>query len=338
MNITVPNEDSKQSLDGFIASQASGTYDPSDPFSIYLSKRFDSKEESWEAYWHERTHLQLYTSTAFGHVQQIFSAILNGLNDSDVFGTMIISPFQQIVSLLHEASWEVQEGAATITPHLFRNPFSLQLIYPTSYSHLPQRYSSAATHIAKAVGGLLPVELAGYGYIAVNAIAQFCLNTDILKFSAAFIRNVNNAGQSEGTKFFEHLSDGRNYPSNRLYRLISTLYDDEKNEIPHALKISFFFDVQKLDFVLKEPTGLRIQAETKEQMLAVQDTFNYSVMTTLQDILPDLHVYSRVAEMQSDIKEFYAACEESKWAGIVRNDISDNISARAQFNPTIKDL
>jgi hypothetical protein len=336
--ISIPDDDSRITLDGFVSSKILGAYDPSDPSSVYLENVGLGGEDQWEAYWHECTHLQLYTSTSFGHVQQTFCAIQNGFKGHETLTNMVISPFVQIVSLLHQASWEIQEGAATITPHLLKNSFSLNLIHPGTYSHLPQRYANAATLMAKAVGGLLPVEFARYGYVAVNAVAQFCLNTRLLQFATEFMWNINRAGQGDTTKFFEHLSDGKNHPSNRLYRLISKLYDDENNEIPNALKLAFMSDIKNLEFVSEFEGGLKIEADTQEKALQLQDVFNWNVMDILQEILPDLFVYSRVSEMKDDIRKFYSAVESSDWVKIVHTDISEDINARAKFEPEIKSL
>lgn len=51
-------------------------------------------------------------------------------------------------------------------------PFSMKLVNHAFYSELPIRYSNAASHFATAVGGLLPFEFAGLGYVVVNAVAE----------------------------------------------------------------------------------------------------------------------------------------------------------------------
>jgi len=336
--ISVPNYDSNATLIGYIAARTVGSYNPADSFSIYLDQATGGQENNWEAYWHERTHLQLYTSTAFGHVQQIFCSLCqeyrkHGMPDA------ALAMFDKYASLLYQSSWEVQEGAATITPYLYKNPFSLVLIRPGFYSHLPQRYADAATFLSSAVGALLSPSLAQFGYVAVNAVAQFCLNTEILRFSTEFLLSFESQSQGNSFAIFDHLADGKNHPQNRLNKLISALYDDESNSIPHAIQISFAERLMKLDFVNVGDNGeIIINGKTQEKELLIQDILNLCIMDALQNILPEYVVYKRVIEMEEDVSAFFSSIESSGFGGVSHNNISRNLKKRAEFKPVVKSL
>ena len=179
MNICLPEKDFSSILSGFCSWQSAGSYKPNDPLTIYLDKDFDGSDgKNTDVYFHECVHLQLFTSTAYGHVQQLFTSYIAALQNIGA-PTFALSPILRFLSSLYETSWEVHEGAATVSSFLYLNPFSEKLVNHAFYSELPIRYSNAASHFSVAVGALLPTELAPMGYIAANAVAQFCLNTDI---------------------------------------------------------------------------------------------------------------------------------------------------------------
>lgn len=337
-NINIPPEDCNNTLNGYTRWKSLGQFKANESFTIYLDSTIGTSNEQREAYWHERTHLQLYTSTAFGHVQQLFTSIVVATKESDV-PEIHIHALQKFVSLLYETSWEVHEGSATITPYLLKKPFSSSLISPGFYSDMPSRYANSSSMIATAVGAVLPMQLASYGFIGVNAIAQYCLNTNIITYATKYLNGIDNAGQGNSYSMFGYISNSINNPSCRLYKLISELYNDESNRVPTAIYDLFLRLIIRFDFVKSLPDGgVKIETDSIQQQLQIQDCLNFCILSILDVHLPNTLKYKRVVEMKYDLDLMYKAAEENIFCKIIRNDISEDIDKRAELEPVVREL
>lgn len=337
MNLCLPEKDFSSVLSGFCSWRVMGSYKPNDPWTIYLDKEFNNnKEKKEDVYYHEWMHLQLFTSTAYGHVQQLFTSFVIGLQNSGM-PAFSLSPIFSFLTSLYETSWEVHEGAATIGSFLLQNPFSVKLVNHAFYSELPARYSNAASHFAAAVGALLPIELARFGHIAVNAVAQFCLNTDIITYSTGYWRKFKLAGQSESYDIFSHLSKDINNPQCRLYKLIGELYKDEQYIVPTNIKNNFIDSIKNFDFVKVQKDGnVSIEAKSREQMLELQDSLNFVILKELDSLIPGWLKYKRVIEMENDLIELYQSHEDTGWVKHNWDSMAKDIKRRAAFRPNIK--
>lgn len=339
MNFNLPERDFSTVLSGFCSWRATGSYKPNDPWTIYLDTELhENNEKNADVYYHEWTHLQLFTSTAYGHVQQLFASFIIAFQDKDM-PAFSLSPVYRFLSSLYETSWEVHEGAATISSFLVQHPFSIKLVNHAFYSELPIRYSHAASLFATAVGGLLPFELAGLGSIAANAVAQFCLNTDIIRYTTEYWRNFKSSGQSETYDIFSHLSKDINNPQCRLYKLIGALYKDEQNNVPTNIKNHFIESIKDLDFVTVHKDGkIHIEARSGEQILEIQDTLNFVILKELDSLIPGWLKYKRVIEMENDLAKLYKTHENTGWVKHNWDSMAKDIKRRASFRPNIKPL
>lgn len=296
------------------------------------------REQREDVYWHECTHLHLFTSTAFGHAQQYLANLLVVLKDAGV-SDITLRALRKFAALLHESSWEIHEGAATITPYLRAHPFSGRLIDPASYAHLPPRYANSATNIATAAGAITPVQLAMFGYVVVNAVAQYCLNTNILVFCANFVESMPSAGQADSFRTFAYLSDAGNHPSCRLYRLISRLYEDESNAIPRSINNRLYESISHLDFVnVNSDNSISLAPRNITDVTVLQDSLNFAVLSELDSILPGTLHYKHASEVSIDMQSLEKASRAIGVSAVRMEDISSNLERRVAFAPIVKEL
>ena len=312
-----------------------GKYDINNPFSVFLNEELKQDPVNNRiTYLHEYTHLQLTTSTSFGHILQIINNF-RLINESTYLEENVNSAIYQILNTMHDVSWNIQEGAATLYPYLIEHPFSQSLVIEKTYLNLPQRYKYAASLFAKAVGALLPYELINMGYIFINAVAQFCLNTYIMDFFQNYFNKDNI--EKEPSFFltldlYEHLTDGVNNPNNRLLLLVNKLYHDYNDSIPTKIRDEFYDRILKFDFIKVENNRISYDANNIEYLLLVQDTLNNIILQEIDRLLPNRlsHFHSRdiVDDMRKLLNKFNI--EMSKW-----NNISDDLQKRAGFIPSI---
>jgi hypothetical protein len=337
----IDNADFSHSLMLCVSQNPLGAYFPNDHFAIYISKLLTKDDGSKfdSVYLHELTHLHLFTSTAFGHIQQILSTIVYGLIKEIGHSLVIMSPLCKYLSALHEAAWVVHEGAATVSSHLFRHPFSLELLQEKSYAEMPDRYARASSVFASAVGALLPLELADYGWVAANAIAQWCLNTDIIGYSTNYLRTPSACGQSETYDFYNYVSELKNNPTNRLYKLVGSLYSDTESAIPHNINVRFYEKLCSFDFVDKSSGALMYDSGDKINSLIVNDALNYIIIDEIDKFLPGYCMYKHVSDMVPYINAFLDIINNSGWGvNFSWDDMSSDLSRRANFEPIVRKI
>jgi hypothetical protein len=252
-----------------------GAYSPDAPFTLFLSEHLEADlEKKREVFLHELTHLQVFTSTAFGHAQQVLSSFLAQASSAPI-PSVTLSSLQRCLSVLHEASWDVHEGVATITPYLIDNGFTQALVYHSTYASLPQRYGHAASLFAVAVGGLLPIDLASMGHVAANAVAQFCLNTSIMNVTTGFLRAMREQNGFPEVMLYAHLSEAGNHPQCRLLKLIEQLHLDSNDAIPNRIKERFIANISTFPFVECHSNGsIQLRPSSKEDFFLMEVTLS----------------------------------------------------------------
>lgn len=314
-----------------------GAFKPNVPWTIFINEQHCSTPEiRREIYLHELTHLQLFTSTAVGHVQQLLSSIISSFSGKEKVLSFASSPLQRCLAVLHEASWEIHEGAATITPYLRDHPFTHSFTNHHTFALLPNRYKHAASSFSMAVGALLPMNLANFGYVAANAVAQFCLNTNVLCSTADYWSALlDSKFRHPEIIFYDHISRSENHPQCRLLRLIEVLYSDASDEIPNRIAHDFFSRISLLSFVTSTKNEIHIASQTNEDTLLIQDALNLTILDELDRILPEYIKYKRVLDMEHDFLRLLGifGIQKQNW-----DSMADNLHRRAQFTPKIEDI
>lgn len=335
--ILVPANDIGSFIDSYADWRAVGAYKANEPFTIFVDKSISNESERKQVYMHEYTHLHMVTSTSFGHAQQVTSKVLSYLVSNSASPARI-EPLKKVNSLMHEVAWEVHEGVATIAPYLTTNMFSHSIVEQNFFHNLPTRYQNAASVFSTAVGGLIPVELASFGYVVANAVAQYCLNTSVIDFFVEYIRSWEKPSLANYYALFEHISKPLNHPSCRLYSLVYEIAKDNKWLLPQKIKDDFINSAVKLLPCREMNNGsYGVILETSEQLLNFQDLLNVTVLDTLECVFPNTLAYKHSAGIASRMPEITSALQS---VGIMIHydsslDLSKDISKRARFEPTL---
>ncbi|MDD3024778.1 MAG: hypothetical protein PHE26_12865, partial [Syntrophomonadaceae bacterium] len=251
-----------------------------------------------------------------------------------------LSPITKYLSIVCESSWEVHEGAATIYPYLLKKPFSLALLHRDTYKDMPSRYINAATDFAKCVGALVPAQLANFGHVFANAVAQFCLNTKLLNHATDYWDKYPNISLNETYDIYNHLSNSQNNPKNRLYKLIAELYKDEDNLIPERINLNFIQKLLQIGMVTKvNDSHFELINNDTESIIRVNDLLNYTILSEIENLIPGWTNYKRVIEYEQDFKLLMNAVNNAQInVSCISDFMSDDMKRRAAFKPVIKKI
>lgn len=334
----IPEDDFLAIFSSCTQTTMQGYYDLRDVWTIYINKKL-SNESQIDTYNHELMHLHLVTSTSFGHVQQILANLISILKidaqKAQLPPQFILNPYEKIFSLLCEASWEVQEGAAILYSYLQKNNFSGSLVLEKTYEKFPTRYRNATCNFATGVGAILPQNLHSKADIFATAVAQFCLNTDIMKYLTNILKKNNVLNFYD---VYRHLSNGKNHPLCRLYALIGELYNDKDDTVANSINDQFVEYLKSSSVAVTEANNhLFIKFQNQKELIVANDFLNRTILTEINKILPEWSTYSCVAEMKEDhamlLKILAGACNiKVEWD----HSLSEDLAKRVLFEPKIK--
>lgn len=310
-----------------------GQYSPESPLTVFLNEELSLNPELQRVtFLHEFTHLTLTTSTSIGHFTQLLTSIK--IIDEESPSKINSSLISQILNTLYDISWNIQEGAATLYPFLYDQNFTQKLVLEKNYSNLPARYKYATSLFAKAIGALLPFDLVNFGYIFVNAVAQFCLNTDIIGFYDNYLSSLVDKKNNPilTLNILDHLSDGKNNPNCRLLKLVNRLYQDINNEIPTRIRNVFIERISNYPFVKVLNNQIAMDKLDMKNLLKIQDTLNNVILIELDQLFPNTLSHFHSNDVYEDIKKILNKLnlDASNW-----NAFGNDIEKRAAFLPSI---
>lgn len=288
--------------------RVAGFYNPADPWTIFISRGAAPTEDfQKQIIAHEFVHLEIFTSTAYGHIQQLFAHLLK----KTVIPDDLTSVWRRWLAMLNESSWEVHEGVATLGAYLATHPFTYSLVQHETFEDLPPRYRHAASILAMAVGALLPYEWFSLGRVAAKAVAQFCLNTSIIRAMVPIWESFRERREWPNDLCYEHLSQTANHPGCRLLQLVGRLYSDRDDNIGRAIGERFRNAVKTLPSVKIYANGsVEIRPDSEDEAIMLQDLFGTAILVTLDEVIPGFMYYTRPEEVA---KDYATLCRRWDW-------------------------
>jgi hypothetical protein len=322
--------DFEVTLSNIVQSRILGVFRFEDCLSIYLDVDYlKSKGIYEEVKAHEETHLQLTTSTTIGHLLMFLAASR----------LCLVGGYREVYEGLIEASREAQEGAATLTEWCITQRNRLNVTEDDFIKTLTAQYTEPFYSFQGVSQIVLAPECYWMKPIVANALGQFCLNTDIIKYIVPLVEGKTKTGANLNN----HLMSIDGHPQKRLRKIWEELADaDTKKRTDRCIQMLERLKICWEKISVKFPTlvGDRhfISTPTREQWMLINDEINQAFLRYFVDItgLTISCYHSSDAGKQSDLlAEIF---REKTGITISRNDMSNNIRKRAEFSPKIYDI
>lgn len=328
MWVHIPFEQSFKSrlLDGLI-----GEYRVSDSLAIHLDVDFLKANGMYsEIYYHEYTHLQLTTSTAFGHATQFLAAMAQ----------TEIQYFKNLYKSLLGLSFEAQEGAATLVQWQWREREgeNIDKSIESFQNELPDAYRTPFDIFNTTAQVLLAPEMYFLKDLFANALGQFFLNTDILQTLILGFK-----GKS-GLDIKDYFDRPHNHPQLRRRTLIKSFgaanskeREEKCGEIAGRLKTTADELSKRFpDIVINNE--LLPQNATNKDLIQINDSLNQTFLVYFSDIcgLPLPVNHSRDARaLYNELLDVVEKQSGLPLTGLRGPDMSASLDLRDQFHPRV---